>query len=285
MEPILAALALVMVGYTIGSVKIINEGSMALVERLGRYHRTLKPGLNFVVPVLDAIVMEDTTREQVLDTQAQMAITKDNISIEVDAVIYWRVLDLVKAYYSIDDLEGGIKNLVLTTIRSAVGQMNLEQTFSSRNEINRILLRELDEATEPWGVKIVRVEVQNISPPRSVLESMELQRAAEIKRRAAILEAEGEQQASIKKAEGTVRAIQLLSEVLRSQPNSKAVLQFLVAQDYVDASYKLGDSPNSKVIFMDPKVMTEALENLIETPTATDYANSEIPDLNSPSGG
>jgi regulator of protease activity HflC (stomatin/prohibitin superfamily) len=267
MEAILGALALLVVGYTVGSVKVVNEGNQALVERLGKYHRTLTPGINFVVPLVDTIVIEDTTREQVLDVEPQLAITKDNVSIEADAVLYWRVLNLVNAYYAIEDVESAIKNLVLTTLRSAIGQMNLEQTFASRDDINRMLLKQLDEATKPWGVKITRVEVQNIAPPRSVLESMELQRAAEIKRRAAILEAEGEQQATIKKTEARVKSIQMIADVLRSQPDSRTVLQFLVAQDYVDASYKLGESPNSKVIFMDPKVMTEALENLIETPT------------------
>lgn len=263
LESILAALALVLVGYTVGSVKIVNQGNQALVERVGRYHRKLKPGLNFVVPFIDTIVLEDTIREQVLDTEPQIAITKDNISLEVDAVVYWRILELERSYYEIQDIEKALTNLVVTTMRSEIGRMELEQTYSSRSEINQALLQQLDEATGIWGVKVTRVEVQNITPPQTVLESLELERAAESKKRAAILEAEGKKQAAISEAEGTVRSLQLLSDVLRAHPNSQAVLQYLVAQRYVDANYKLGESENSKIVFMDPKALTEAISELV----------------------
>lgn len=272
MESILAALALVIVGGTIGSVKIINQGNEALVERLGRYHRKLAPGLNFIVPFLDSIVLEDTIREQVLDIEPQSAITKDNVSLMVDAVVFWRILDLEKAFYAIEDIELAIKNLVLTTLRSEIGQMGLEDTFASRGKVNQALLDQLDEATAPWGVKVTRVEVQDIEPARTVLESMELQRAAEIKRRAAVLEAEGEQEATIRRAEGTVKSMQLLSEALQQQPNRREILQFIMAQKYVDANQKLGESPNSKIIFMDPKALTEAMEALME-PGSPDVGN------------
>jgi regulator of protease activity HflC (stomatin/prohibitin superfamily) len=245
-------LALLIVGYTVGSVKIINQGNEALVERLGRYQRKLTPGLNFVVPFLDTIVLEETTRERVLDTDAQEAITKDNILLDVDAVIYWRILELERTFYAVEDIETALKNLVLTTLRSQIGQMELEKTYSSRNEINHNLLQQLDDATATWGVKVTRVEVQNISPPKSVMESLERERAAESKKRADISE-----------AEGTVQSIQLIAKALSSQPNSQAVLQYLVAQKYVDANYRLGQSANSKIIFMDPKALTESMSELI----------------------
>jgi regulator of protease activity HflC (stomatin/prohibitin superfamily) len=265
MESILAALALLIIGYTIGSVKIINQGNEALVERLGRYHRKLTPGLNFVVPWLDTIVLEDTTREQVLDIEPQSAITRDNVALQVDAVVFWRILDLERAYYAIEDIETALKNLVLTTLRAEIGQMEFEETFASRGKINKALLDQLDEATAPWGVKVTRVEVQDIEPAAAVLESMQLQRAAEIKRRAAVLEAEGTQEATIKQAQATVPSIKMLSEVMKPA-NGRDVLNFLLMQRYVDANQKLGESENSKIIFMNPRDLSEAMSELIGGP-------------------
>jgi regulator of protease activity HflC (stomatin/prohibitin superfamily) len=263
MQSILAALALLIIGYTVGSVKIINQGNEALVERLGRYHRKLMPGLNFIVPLLDTIVWEDTTREQVLDIDPQEAITKDNITLLVDAVMYWRILELQQTYYAVEDISKALMNLVITSLRSEIGRMELEQTYASRSQINQVLLQQLDEATATWGVKVTRIEVQNITLPETVRESLELERAAESKKRAAILEAEGEKQAAISEAEGTVQSIELISNALKSQNNTHAVLQYLVAQKYVDANYRLGQSNNSKIIFMDPKALTEAMSELI----------------------
>ncbi len=254
MEGIFAALVLLIVGSTIGSVKIVNQGTEVLIERLGKYRTTLKPGVNFIVPFLDTVVWEETTREQVLDIPPQEAITRDNVSLKADAVVYWRILDLKKAYYAIDNVEKAVENLVLTMLRSEIGQMELEKAFAARKELNQSVLQELDEATEPWGVKVTRVEVRDILPARTVLESMEQERAAEIKKRAAILE-----------AEGTAAYMRQLSEVLKSQPNGKEVFQFFLAQKYVDANYRLGESNNSKIVFMDPKAMSEAITDLLSS--------------------
>jgi len=191
-------------------------------------------------------------REQVLDIDPQQAITKDNISVIVDAVLFWQILDLEKAFYAVEDVETALENLVLTTLRSTIGELELDQTYSSRADINRNLLQQLDEATASWGVKVTRVEVQNISPPAEVLESLAKARAAE-----------SEKQAEIFKAQGTVESIEMLSKALLEQPNSKAVLQYLIAQRYVDANQKLGESPNSKVVFMDPRSLSEAITDLI----------------------
>ncbi|MBD1922885.1 paraslipin [Microcoleus sp. FACHB-831] len=266
MDPILsivAPLVLVIIGSTIGSVKVINEGNQALVERLGRYNRKLSPGVNLVVPFVESIVVEDTTREKVLAIEPQQAITKDNVSLRADAVIYWQILDLEKAYYAVEDVEQGIQNLVLTTLRSAFGQLELEETYSSRNKINQTLLHQLDEATGSWGVKVTRVELRDITPAKTVMESLELERAAESKKRAAILE-----------AEGTVKSIQLLSQALESHPNTREVLHFLVAQRYVDASEKLGESANSKVVFMDPKALNEAINGLMSNESDAPNGNN-----------
>jgi regulator of protease activity HflC (stomatin/prohibitin superfamily) len=256
---ILAPMILVVIGYTIGSTKIVNEGNEALVERLGKYHKKLEPGLNYIVPFLDRVAVEETTREQILDIEPQQAITKDNISVEVDAVLFWQILDLEKAYYAVEDVEHALENLVLTTLRSTIGDLELSQTYSAKGDVNRKLLQQLDEATAGWGVKVIRVEVQNIKPPKEVLESLAKERAAESEKQAKILE-----------SQGTVESIELISRALHSQPNSREVLQFLIAQRYVDANQSLSESNNAKVVFMDPKALTEAMTNLMDIPEAPD---------------
>lgn len=265
---IFAILALVVIGYTVGSVRIVNQGNQALVERLGRYHRKLRPGLNFVVPFLDTIVWEESMRERLLDVPPQSAITRDNVALDVDAVVYWKILDLERTYYEVEDIQAAIRELVITTLRSEIGKLQLEQTFSSRDGLNQALLDQLDEATEPWGVKVTRVEVQSINPPESVLESMQQQQAAELKRRATVLEAAGDQEASVKRAQGTVDSIQLLADALKGRPDAQEILKFLIAQQYVEANQKLGESNNSKVLFMDPKFLTEGIMDLMSSPNA-----------------
>ena len=271
MEPIIA-IALVLIGYSLGSAKIINQGNEALVERLGQYHRKLRPGLNFIVPLIDQVVMEDTTREQILDIKPQNVITKDNIYLEIDGVVYWRIKDMEKSFYQIDDLAQGLNQITTTTLREIIAQNSLEETNVSRVDMDKELLDRLNETTADWGVEIQRVDIQSITPPESVRLSMEDQRAAEIKSRAAILAAEGERQAAIKKAEGTSTSMQILSEALRSTPENKEILRYLVAQDYINASYKLGESPNSKVIFVDSGSGSNEIVEQISAETVADDA-------------
>lgn len=257
MEAIISAFFLLIIGATIGSLssgKVISQGSEALVERLGKYHKTLKPGLNMIVPFLDTIVWEESLREQVLDIKPQDAITKDNVSMTIDAVVYWRIMDLKKAYYEIEDLEAAIKNLVFTTLRSEIGGMELKDTFSNRRKINQALLNELDDATVNWGVKVMRVEIQEIKPVQAVLDSLQKEKAAEIQK-----------QASISEAKGVANYIELVSQALkRSEIDGKEALSFLLAQRYVDANTKLGESPNSKILFMNPGALNEALAELMK---------------------
>ncbi len=256
MEPIfslLAPLTLVLIGYTVGSVKIIRESNEALVERLGQYSRKLSPGVNFIIPFVDNIVVEDTTRERLLEIDPPLqAITKDDVAVTVDGVVYWRVLDLERAYYTVEDLERAIENLVSTAIPSAIGELELMQTFASRDKINEKLLYRMDEATAEWGIKITRVEVRDIIPPQRILEALELERAAESKKRAAISE-----------AEGNVESIRIISNAIRSQSNSREVLNFLVAQRYVDANEKLSESKNAKLLFLDPHNFQRAVGGLL----------------------
>ncbi|ARV58329.1 paraslipin [Nostocales cyanobacterium HT-58-2] len=274
MEPIIA-IVLVLIGYALGSAKLVNQGNEALVERLGRYHRKLRPGLNFIVPLLDQIVMEDTTREQVLDIKPQNVITRDNIYLEVDGVVYWHIKDVEKSFYVIDDLQQGLTTLTTTTLREIIAQNTLEETNASRAEMNRTLLDELNRTTQKWGVEILRVDIQSITPPESVRRSMEEQRAAEIKSRAAILEAEGERQAAIKKAEGTKTSMQIISDALRSNPESKDILRYLVAQDYINASYRLGESQNAKVVFVDPGKGGDMMNELVKEAVTEEDGNGK----------
>jgi regulator of protease activity HflC (stomatin/prohibitin superfamily) len=207
------------------SVKIINQGNEALVERFGSYHKKLQPGLNIVVPVLDRIVFRETIREKVLDIPPQKCITRDNVGIEVDAVIYWRIVDMEKAWYKVENLQSAMVNLVLTQIRAEMGQLELDQTFTARSQINELLLRDLDIATDPWGVKVTRVELRDIIPSKAVQESMELQMAAERRKRASILTSEGDRESAVNSAKGKAEA-----QVLEAEAQQKATILQAEAQ-------------------------------------------------------
>lgn len=242
------------VGYGLISIRVISEGNEALVERVGKFNRKLEPGLNFVIPWLESIVVEETNREKVLGIEPQTAITKDNVSLKIDAVVYWQIVDLEKTFYLVEDIREAIENLVLTTLRSAIGRLDLEETYSSRDEINKTLLQQLDDATVNWGVKVTRVEVREIKPASTVMESLELERAAKSKKRA-----------EVSQAEGTVESIKMIAEAVMKDPNMQNVLQFLIAQRFVEANEQIGKSPNSKIMFMDPKALNEAMNSLMST--------------------
>lgn len=252
--PFLVILALGLISYLLGSVRIIKEPYQALTERLGRYNRTLKPGVNYVIPFLDTIVIKALMSERVLDIPPQQAITKDNVPLKVNAVVYWQIIELKRAYYAIDDVGNALENLTVTVLRSKIGKMDLQETFSSRDVINQDLLAELDDATDAWGVKVLRVEVQDIEPAPAILESMERERAAEIKKRAEILDAEGQAQ-----------SIERIATALNMPPSNREFLKYLIAQKYVDGNYKLSESDNSKVVFMDPKAMSDNLLYLFDS--------------------
>ncbi|QZZ20469.1 paraslipin [Leptothermofonsia sichuanensis E412] len=206
-------------GLALSSTKVIQQGDEALVERLGVYDRKLQPGLRFVIPVLDRVSFRETIREKVLDIPPQPCITRDNVSITVDAVVYWRIVDMEKAYYKVQDLQMAMVNLVLTQIRSEMGKLELDETFTARSQINEILLRDLDIATDPWGVKVTRVELRDIVPSKAVLESMELQMSAERRKRAAILTSEGERESAVNTARGKADA-----QILDAEARQKAVV-------------------------------------------------------------
>ena len=168
MEGIFVLVTLAVIGFAgRGSVKIVRTQNEALVEYLGAYKRKLTPGLKFLLPFVERVVFEETNREKVIDIPPQRCVTRDNVSIEVDAVVYWRIMDMEKAYYRVEDLRVAMENLVLTQVRAEMGQLELDQTFTARTEVNETLLRELDIATDPWGVKVTRVELRILTPPRT----------------------------------------------------------------------------------------------------------------------
>ncbi|MEM9505252.1 MAG: SPFH domain-containing protein [Cyanobacteria bacterium P01_E01_bin.43] len=294
-------------GVAASAVKIVNQSDEALVETLGRYNgKKLTPGLNFITPVVDKVVYKQTVRERVLDVPPQSCITRDNVSISVDAVVYWRIIDLEKAYYKVENLQAAMVNLVLTQIRAEMGQLELDDTFTARSEINESLLRELDISTDPWGVKVTRVELRDIMPSKAVQDSMELQMAAERRKRAAVLTSEGERESAVNSAKGqaesevlaaesgkkaaildaeaqqqaiilkaqalrqeavlrakaTSEAMGILADKLRSDPQAKDALQFLLAQDYLEMGQQIGASDSSKIMFMDPRSIPATLEGM-----------------------
>jgi regulator of protease activity HflC (stomatin/prohibitin superfamily) len=213
-----------------GSVKIVNQGNAALVESLGSYKKRLEPGLNFITPFVDRIVYKETIREKVLDIPPQQCITRDNVSITVDAVVYWRIIDLERAYYKVEDLRMAMVNLVLTQIRAEMGRLELDETFTARSQISELLLKDLDVATDPWGVKVNRVELRDIVPSKAVLESMEMQMAAERRKRAAILTSEGERESAVNSARGSAEAqildaeAQQKSTILAAEAEQKTIV-------------------------------------------------------------
>lgn len=279
------AVVLTVVGATVGSVKRVNQGNEALVERLGRYHRKLSPGLNFgVLPIIDEVVAEATTRERSLDIEPSDVITRDSVTLTIDAVIFWKIMDLYSAFYEIDNVSDGLKNLVITTLRSKIGEMDLQKTYSSREEINRALLESLDDATEPWGVKVTRVEIQDIKLKNEALQkSLESERAAKSEKQAAILRAEGERSATIAQAEAIAEAVKRIAAAMPADASPQDILRYLVMQRYVDANLQLGASDNAKVVFMNPRDISENIDVLMRdrsprNPNGSAAANVERED-------
>lgn len=252
MQPyVIAAFVLLILGYIVGSVKTINQGYKGIVERFGRCERVLEPGLNFVIPFIDTVLLA-STREQTLDIHPKKATTKDGVTIDVDAIVFWRIVDVERAYYQIANLETALENIVITTLRSEIGTLDLQSTISSREAINEALLKELDKATKTWGVRIERVEVQEIILSDEVRQALEAERIARSRR-----------EAKVQEAKGTEEAIQLISRALGRQADPQTVLRYLALLRYVEVNGQLSESPNSKIIFMDPKSLTETIGELI----------------------
>jgi regulator of protease activity HflC (stomatin/prohibitin superfamily) len=279
------------------TIKIVPQATVMLIERLGRFNRVASSGLNILVPFLDkarAVYWTNTRgavtsidlREQYIDLPPQPVITRDNVTIHVDSVVYWQVTDPIKAVYEMNDLVGGLVQLTITGMRAVMGDMDLDHTLSQRDQINSKLRLILDEATDKWGVKVTRVDVKNINPPEDVRVTMEKQMTAERNRRALVLQAEGERQAAITRAEGEKQAAVTRSEgekqsnILQAEGLAQARLrqaeaesqaisqvasamaehgnpaQYLITTRYIESLRDMTKSNNAKVIFMPVETST-----------------------------
>ncbi|MFN9629102.1 MAG: SPFH domain-containing protein, partial [Cyanobacteriota bacterium] len=243
MEPLIPLVLVLLSALGLSSVKVTSSSSSKLVERLGKYNRHLTPGLSCVLPGVEKVVSHESLRERVLDIPPQQCNTRDNVSIEVDAVVYWQLLEHERAYYAVDNLQAAMVNLVLTQIRAEMGKLDLDQTFTTRSEVNEVLLRELDEATDPWGVKVTRVELRDIQPSPGVQQAMEQQMTAEREKRAAILRSEGEKESQVNAARGRAEALVLdakaKQEALLLEAEAQAQQQRMLAQARAAAAAEL----------------------------------------------
>ncbi len=218
------------------SVKFVPQNMAYIVERFGKFHKTMTAGLNFVMPFIDRIAYKVSLKEMALDVPSQTAITKDNITLSVDGVLYMKVLDPEKASYGIDDYLFGVTQLAQTTMRSEIGKISLDKTFEERDQLNTAIVAAINEAGQSWGATCLRYEIKDITPPKSVLEAMERQMKAERDKRAAVLESEGERQAQINIAEGQKQAKVLAAEaeraerILEAQGEAEAIRTVAVAQ-------------------------------------------------------
>ncbi len=308
-ELFLAGLVVLAVILMLNTMKIVPQGFEFTVERFGRYTKTIKPGLHFLVPFFDRVGRRMNMMEQVLDVPSQEVITRDNALVRTDAVAFIQVMDAPAAAYEVHNLTRAISNLSMTNIRTVIGSLDLDEVLSNRDDINERLLRVIDAATQPWGVKVTRVEIKDLEPPADITEAMARQMKAERLKRAEILTAEGEKQSAILRAEGEkqsaileaegrkeaafrdaearereaeaeAKATQMVSEAIAA--GDVQAINYFVAQDYVKAFEKLAISPQQKTL-----ILPAEMSALIGTIGGVGALAREAMDKNAPrrSGG
>lgn len=288
MEYLFYALIVLVFIYLIRSVQMVPQGYVYTVQRFGRYTHSLSPGLNLIIPFVDSVGAKINMMESVLEVPSQDVITKDNAVVTVDGVIFYQILDAAKAAYEVSNLKIAILNLTMTNIRTVMGSMEMDELLSHREKINARLLTVIDEATNPWGTKVTRIEIKDIKPPRDLVDSMARQMKAERDKRASILEAEGLRQSEILRAEGEKQALilesegklesacreaearerlaqaeahatEIMSEVVKK--SGAVPLQYFIAERYVKAFSELAKSNNQKIIMM-PYEATNILSSI-----------------------
>ncbi len=234
MEVFAGVIVVVLAALTLTSIKVVSQASVKVIERLGRFHGVAASGLNFILPFVDRVRATIDLREQINSVEPQPVITRDNVTMEVDCVVYWQVLDPVKATYEIADLRRALDQLTLSGLRNVIGELDLDHTLTSRDLINTKLRAQMDQATDRWGVKVTRVELKNIEPPPEIKQTMEKQMTAERDRRARVTEAEGLKSAAILRAEGEKQAA-----VVAAQGRKEA--QILDAEGHAQALQRVAE--------------------------------------------
>jgi len=232
------------------SIKFVPQNRAFVIERFGKFQSTKEAGLNFILPFIDRISADRSLKEQAVDVQEQSAITKDNISLMVDGVLYFRVMDPYKATYGVEDYAFAVIQLAQTTMRSELGKMELDKTFEERDILNLNIVTAINQAAGPWGIQVMRYEIKDIIPPGSIMEAMEAQMKAERVKRAQILESEGDRQSAINRAEGQKASVVLAAEadkseqILRAQGEASAIVA--VAEAQAEALRKVGEAANTE---------------------------------------